>query len=79
MSGKRKYDYDKILEYIIGYKKEYDGLSPSLRDIMAYFDISSTCVASHVLKALESEGKIIFKDKYISRGYMVVGGEWRMK
>lgn len=54
----RIYDYDEILRYIISYKIEHNGNSPSTRDIMDIFDIPSTSVVARIIDVLEANGKI---------------------
>ena len=68
----RKYDYDSILAFIIYYKRVSDGLSPTYREIMKEFKMTSTSTLHHILNTMMSEGTII----KTPRGIMVDGGEW---
>ena len=63
----------EIYEFIVKYKTENDGLSPSMREIMGQ-GVSSTSVVDWHLKKLEQEGKISCNGV---RGIKVIGGEWR--
>lgn len=65
-----------ILQYIIEYKRQNDGTSPSWRQIRKECQISSTSMVSYYLDKLESQGKI--KVGSGVRTIQVVGGEWRM-
>ncbi len=62
-----------VYKYIIKYKRDNDGLSPSMREIMAQ-GVSSTSVVAWHLAKLEDEGKISCNGV---RGIKVTGGEWR--
>lgn len=70
-----KYDFDAILAFLIKYKQEHDGNSPTFRQIMAEFDIPSTSIISYVLDQMEAEGMIKLLGKR-HRGIEVVGGSW---
>ena len=63
----------EIYEFIVKYKTENDGLSPSMREIMGQ-GVSSTSVVDWHLKKLEQDGKISCNGV---RGIKVIGGEWR--
>lgn len=66
-----------VLKYIIDYKAEHDGLSPTLRDICMKLDIASTSSVSYILAGLEKQGKIRKLGDW-KRGIVVTGGQWRM-
>ena len=66
-----------VLNFIVNFKTENDGIAPTLREICDNLGISSTSVASSILKRLESQGKIILWDE-VSRGIKVVGGRWSL-
>lgn len=63
-----------ILNYIIGYKREWDGLSPTIREIADTFNIPSTGHVHAILANLERDGKI--KRRKGRPGIMVTGGKW---
>jgi SOS-response transcriptional repressor LexA len=66
-----------ILHYIIKYKTAHDGNSPTLREICRDCGVSSTSVADHILRNLESRGKIrLNSEGSRSRQIEVVGGRW---
>ena len=69
---RRKFDYDKIFQYIIYHKQHVDGLSPSYREIMLYFGIASTSTVGRIIETLEREGKIV----RTPNGIAVTGGKW---
>lgn len=47
-----------IYAFVRGFKKLNNGKSPTLREIMAACDISSTSVAAYHLRGLEKQGAI---------------------
>ena len=75
--GYRKYPNRKneVFEFIIKFKTENDGQSPTLRDIVQNTLASSTSVASYVLDELEEDGKIKRTANW-DRGIRVIGGKW---
>lgn len=66
----------RVYSYILSYKKEHDGNSPSIREICSACEISSTSVARYYLNVLEKHG-LIRVDPNMSRMISVTGGEWR--
>jgi SOS-response transcriptional repressor LexA len=66
-----------VLNYIIRYKSEHDGNSPSLRQIMAACKVSSTSVMVNILQRLERAGLIALGGRY--RQIYVTGGKWTME
>jgi hypothetical protein len=69
-----KADYQRIYRYIVEYKRQHDGLSPSVRQIAARFAIPSTAHVKYILDWLEDHGQI--KRIEGARGIMVEGGKW---
>lgn len=67
----------KIYHFIIRFKKEHDGNSPSTREITEACEISSTSVTNYHLGMLEEDGllKLNFNTP---RMIEVTGGEWMM-
>jgi SOS-response transcriptional repressor LexA len=66
---------EKLLEFIVKYKREHDGNSPTMREMMAALHISSTSMAQYYLKRLEKNGAIRLS-KYLPSKIEVVGGRW---
>jgi SOS-response transcriptional repressor LexA len=64
----------EILEFIIEYKKENDGLSPTMREIMTACDMSSTSLVSHHLDVLVEDGHLGRTGHH--RHLTVPGGRW---
>lgn len=62
----REIDYDAIERYIIEYWSSFMS-SPSIRDVMAGCNLSSTSVTDYVLKALAEDGKIVFRNNNRAR------------
>lgn len=68
-------DNDYLYQYIVNYKRRFDGNSPTRREICEDCGISSTSVATYKLHQLEAAGLIKLaagRAGHIS----VVGGEW---
>jgi repressor LexA len=71
---KRRSDkQERILKFLQDFLAEHD-YPPSIRDIQAGCEISSTSVVDYNLKALETKG-MIRRDREISRGIVLVGQE----
>ena len=66
----------KALDFIIRYKQDFDGNSPSLREIGQAVGTRSTSYTSFLLKELERFGKIRFPSDG-RRLIMVTGSEWK--
>ena len=67
-----------ILGFIIRFKREHDGVSPTVREIVEATEMESTGTTHVYLKRLVSDGKIEMIGKNQPRGIMVVGGSWEM-
>ena len=65
-----------ILSYIITYKCQHDGLSPTYRQIMRGVGISSTSVVAYHIRHLEVMGRLRLGPG--GRGLMVPGGQWSL-
>jgi SOS-response transcriptional repressor LexA len=71
----KNYDDNDIFNYIIHYKKQYDGISPSYREIKDHCNISSISVVKVILERLVAAEKIkLIPGK--AGGIMVIGGQW---
>jgi SOS-response transcriptional repressor LexA len=68
----------RIFDFIVAYKKEHDGNSPTSREIMDATYVSSTSVVHYHLYVLERDGKII-QNRRTSRSIEIVGGTWTFK
>ena len=68
-----------MLETIIRFKKEHDGLSPTIRELMALTGSKSTSVVEFHLEGLERGGRIRRIGVGTSRGIAVNGGRWSME
>jgi len=62
---------EAVLNYIVKYKAENNGRSPSVREIMKGCDFRSTCVAHYHLGRLQSAG-LIERDAKKSRSIRVI-------
>lgn len=67
-----------VFSFIIRYKSEHDGNSPTVRKIRDELDISSTSVVNRCLDDLERQGKIRKLRNNRSGSIEVVNGIWFM-
>ena len=67
---------EAILQFVIAYKQEHDGISPTIREISDALGLNSTSLVKFYLERLEEGGKIQMVANS-SRGIMVTGGAWR--
>lgn len=69
-------DRDALYAYICDYKREHDGNSPTLRQMMAALGISSSSMASGALDDLEAAGRIVRGEHGQAAHISVVGARW---
>ena len=73
----RKYSVEEIFKFIVMYKRQHDGCSPALDDIMKAIGISSTSVCKDYLGLLVEMKKIVTDN--VPRSIEVVGGYQNVK
>lgn len=66
----------QVYAYIVSYKMDHDGNSPTIREISAACGFSSTSVADYNLHKLERAKLIRFRKAFRARQIDVVGGKW---
>lgn len=64
-----------IYEFIVDYKQDHDGNSPTVREIGEMLGIESTSMVVYYLRQLE-ELDLILVGSARSRAIQVVGGQW---
>lgn len=62
---------ERIYQFIVDFKAQHDGNSPSVREIMTAAGITSTSVTDYHLRALERQGRIRLTP-YVARGIIVM-------
>ena len=67
---------ESLLRFIVEYKSEHDGNSPSIREIITGAGFSSTSMVNYYLDKLERRGRIVREDGLQSRGIKIPGGKW---
>ena len=67
-----------VYDFIVQYKINNTGLSPTLREIIAGTDITSTSVVNYYLDRLEIAG-LIYRNTKQHKGIRVVGGKWSLE
>ena len=67
---------NRLFNYIIDYKRQNDGNSPTMREMCDDLDLGSTSYVSYLLDRLAAHGKIEARDAGHSRSIRVVGGQW---
>jgi SOS-response transcriptional repressor LexA len=73
-----KYKPNKVFEFIVDFKKDHDGNSPTVREIAKKCKISSISTVSFILDELDESGKIKLLNNGQSRQIHVVGGSWTL-
>ena len=68
----------EVFDFIVQYKIDNTGLSPTQREIVAGTDITSLSIVFYYLDILE-DAKLIYRNPNISRGIQVVGGKWSLE
>jgi hypothetical protein len=63
---------DLVYQYIVEYKRQHDGLSPSISEMARVLSMNRTTARYHVLM-LEHEGRIRLVGR---RAIEVIGGTW---
>ena len=66
----------RVLDFIIDYKTQHDGLAPTYREIAAATDLHSPSVVAYHLGGLQRDGLIRVIEKSKNRRIIVVGGRW---
>ncbi len=64
-----------VFDFIIGYKQEHDGVSPSVREILSMTGFHSTSHAYYYLYQLAQAGKIRMQPGE-ARSIEVIGAKW---
>ncbi len=67
----------QVLGFILKFKKEHDGNSPTIREISEGCKLYSTALGWRLLRELENEGLIHLMGGGKSRAIIVVGGFWQ--
>ena len=67
---------DRVFDFIVKFKADNDGVSPSYREIMEACDISSFSHVKYLLGKLAAGGRISLGDGK-SRTIYVTGGQWQ--
>jgi DNA-binding MarR family transcriptional regulator len=79
---KRKKTRYRVYDFIVWYKKEYDGNSPSVREIAEAVEVASSSTIYIHIDKLVDEG-LLYRHPHIDKGsarcLMVTGGEWGIR
>ncbi len=75
MTGAQVHDPADAFVFILAYKHDHDGNSPTTRDMMEHLQISSSSVALNILRQLERVG-LIRVEHQRSRAIRIPGGHW---
>ncbi len=70
-----KHPREEVFAYIVAYKKQNDGVAPSVPEIAAACHMSKSTVKYHLFR-LESEGKITLPLIKTTRAIQVTGALW---
>jgi SOS-response transcriptional repressor LexA len=67
---------DDIFDFIVKYKKEHGGLSPSLKNIAEAIGIASVSTVNASLEVLRKQGRIYFDEEIEIRNIRIPGENW---
>jgi len=67
--------WESVMEFIIRFKKEHDGVGPTVDEICAACGIPSKSHANYILEKLEDGGRIR-RGEGFARMIMIPGGQW---
>lgn len=76
MTAPQRVNRDALLRYLIQFKTENNGDSPTFSEIMAALKISSKSVVRYNLHCLARDGAITLPGQKRSRRIGIVGGRW---
>lgn len=65
---------EEIFDCVVAYKRQHDGLTPSVRQIAERVTVSRSTVRYHLLK-LQGAGRL----HLTRRGIEIAGGEWTLR
>ena len=66
----------RVLAFIVAFKQQHDGCSPTIREIQSATGHRTTSTVFYWLKRLEDDG-YIRRPRYDQRAIEVIGGEWK--
>lgn len=67
----------RLYHFVIRYKRENDGLSPTVAEMIDGCSLASTSHVIRILDQLEAAG-LIHRVLRSSRGILIIGGRWLM-
>jgi hypothetical protein len=70
-------ELQRLYRYLVNYKLEHDGNSPSYREIQAACGISSSSMVAYKLGRLRRLGLIDWPANKPVRNIIIIGGAWR--
>lgn len=68
---------EKLYGFIVDYKRQNDGIAPSIVEMGEHLGIRSTSLVGYYLRRLVADGRIVMEKKR-SRHISVPGGCWSM-
>ncbi|PKN85928.1 MAG: hypothetical protein CVU46_09595 [Chloroflexi bacterium HGW-Chloroflexi-8] len=70
----KKHSRQQVFDFIVSFKRENDGLSPTVREIMESCNIPSSSNTTYILDELSRNGLIALNEG--KRGIMFIGSQW---
>ena len=67
---------EQLFDFIVSYKREHDGIAPSLRDMAEHMGITSTSHIAYFLRKLAKSGRIVIIP-HLGRHISIPGGSWQ--
>lgn len=80
-TDKTKKTREQVYDFIVWYKNEYDGISPSLVEIMEAVKLNSKSPVHGHIESLIEEGRLArhpHAEPKAARCLIVVGGKWKI-
>ncbi|MBN1200630.1 MAG: hypothetical protein JXJ20_02120 [Anaerolineae bacterium] len=74
MRGDHSPNREQIFQFIVDYKREHDGLAPTVTEIAKECMLSTSTVSYHLMK-LQIERRILISGR---RSIEVIGGVWNL-
>jgi SOS-response transcriptional repressor LexA len=66
---------ERVFSFIVDYKADSGGASPSVREIVRALGLSSTSIVNYHVKALEADGRLVREGHHLS----IPGERWTLE
>lgn len=66
----------RVYRFIVSYMTAHHGMAPTIREIQAGADISSTSMVTYYLRKLADQEKIVYVEEGLARNFYLPGSTW---